>query len=396
MQYIKGGYNKARFGPMTIAPATLTVNGVSGKVFVVTYAGSEAWSVRPATNAGVRGALWTNVGIGTGFGQETKALYNALYAIDQFMAEHAPGEERPRFILAGHSQGGMIAQHLGAALHARAARLARHRRFHGMMQVEQDFDEEFVKAVEARTGEKYPFPLTQARVLKVIALGSPQVCDCEIDVVRINCNGDPVQHLSLFEIKRQITKATKSAWKKFCSYMPDLDLFNNEQAQATAIPIDQVRDYGWTYRVPGAAGRLAVMHRSSEEDILFTGQPDEIETNVEGLEDLVDTDPSSTDEEEIEFDAVAEVRNWYGYGQHSKSYTNLGNPEVSALDALGVKHGDATLQIHTVPGAATLDRSFFTTPLWSNKDPEAEEEEESWADKLWKLVTLDADAEDAD
>jgi hypothetical protein len=98
-QFVNAGYNNGRFGPVSITPATLREGNSSKPVHLVGISGTEAVD-------GQSTGWITN--LKAGFEQNNPGLRNARDAI---LRTVPPGSN---LVLAGHSQGGMIAQQLAA------------------------------------------------------------------------------------------------------------------------------------------------------------------------------------------------------------------------------------------------------------------------------------------
>jgi Lipase (class 3) len=96
-QVIDAGYNAGAFGPVSIVPVKVREGGKVTKAYLMTISGTEAVS-------GQATGWLTN--LKAGFGQSSAGLRNARAAINATVPVGA------RLIIAGHSQGGMIAQQL--------------------------------------------------------------------------------------------------------------------------------------------------------------------------------------------------------------------------------------------------------------------------------------------
>jgi Lipase (class 3) len=93
-QYVFAGYNNGKFGPVSVTPATLTEGKSKKSVYVVGISGTE--DVK-----GQSTRLLRNYAIGNEF--ENPAVKNARAIINTL-------PKGSTLILAGHSQGGMVAQ----------------------------------------------------------------------------------------------------------------------------------------------------------------------------------------------------------------------------------------------------------------------------------------------
>lgn len=156
-QFVFAGYNGGKYGPVSIAPATLRQGNSTKPVHLVGISGTE----------GVQGQStgWiTN--LKSGFQLDNPGLRNAREAILRSVPKGS------NLILAGHSQGGMIAQQLAA-------------------------DPEIKK---------------NYNVINTVAFGSPLISagQREGEVRRIAAAGDPVPRLSL-----ESTVPVLSTWAAF-------------------------------------------------------------------------------------------------------------------------------------------------------------------------------------
>jgi len=98
-QYVFAGYNGGKYGPVSIAPATIHQGGKDKQAYLVGISGTEGV---PNQSTG-----WiTN--FKAGFMVNNPGLRNAKDAIFRSVPEGS------NLVLAGHSQGGMIAQQLAA------------------------------------------------------------------------------------------------------------------------------------------------------------------------------------------------------------------------------------------------------------------------------------------
>jgi hypothetical protein len=98
-QFVNAGYNGGKFGPVSITPATLREGGKTTPVHLVGISGTEA--VKGQSTGWI-----TN--LKSGFEQNNPGLRNAKDAILRTVPAGS------NLVLAGHSQGGMIAQQLAA------------------------------------------------------------------------------------------------------------------------------------------------------------------------------------------------------------------------------------------------------------------------------------------
>jgi len=98
-QFVNAGYNGGKFGPVSITPATLREGGKTTPVHLVGISGTEA------VNGQSTGWI-TN--LKSGFERNNPGLRNAKDAILRTVPAGS------NLVLAGHSQGGMIAQQLAA------------------------------------------------------------------------------------------------------------------------------------------------------------------------------------------------------------------------------------------------------------------------------------------
>ncbi len=96
-QTVDAGYNAGAFGPISIVPVKVRESGQVTKAYLMTISGTE-------TVTGQATGWKTN--LQAGFGQPNAGLKNARAAINATVPVGA------RLIIAGHSQGGMIAQQL--------------------------------------------------------------------------------------------------------------------------------------------------------------------------------------------------------------------------------------------------------------------------------------------
>jgi len=99
-QFVKAGYNKGEHGPVSIVPATLHQGETSKPIHLVGISGTESVS-------GQSTGWGTNFKIGTE--QSNAGKRNAREALLQALPNGGD------VVLAGHSQGGMVAQQLAAS-----------------------------------------------------------------------------------------------------------------------------------------------------------------------------------------------------------------------------------------------------------------------------------------
>jgi hypothetical protein len=104
-QLVDAGYNRGRYGPISVVPATLKEGAVQKAVYLVTISGTELVTDRASgrpQSTGMRSNLQLMLH------QETDALVNARDVIIRQVPQGST------LVLAGHSQGGVIAQQLAA------------------------------------------------------------------------------------------------------------------------------------------------------------------------------------------------------------------------------------------------------------------------------------------
>ncbi|RYZ37094.1 MAG: hypothetical protein EOO71_29325 [Myxococcaceae bacterium] len=98
-QFVWGGYNKGKHGPLSITPATLTQGGTSQPIYLVTLSGTE--------EAKGQSTSWLN-NLPVALGVSNPLFVNARAAILKSVPAGAT------LVFAGHSQGGMVEQQLAA------------------------------------------------------------------------------------------------------------------------------------------------------------------------------------------------------------------------------------------------------------------------------------------
>jgi hypothetical protein len=104
-QLVAAGYNNGKWGPLSIVEADLTQGDQLQRVYLVTISGTEL--VNDKRSGQPQATNWvSNIKLAYGF--ENEALKNARKVL---LREVPAGS---KLILAGHSQGGMVAQKLAA------------------------------------------------------------------------------------------------------------------------------------------------------------------------------------------------------------------------------------------------------------------------------------------